>query len=85
MQDYYDRQIFKGSVDVTALSFVGTLGMSFFGLMGPITPVLMSLIGTRWVLFIATICLTAGLVLASFAQQVITSNLMLLLSSSTNS
>ncbi|CEG69104.1 hypothetical protein RMATCC62417_05242 [Rhizopus microsporus] len=70
MQDYYDRQIFKGSVDVTALSFVGTLGMSFFGLMGPITPVLMSLIGTRWVLFIATICLTAGLVLASFAQQV---------------
>ncbi|KAL4210827.1 MFS general substrate transporter [Rhizopus microsporus] len=70
MQDYYDRQIFKGSVDITALSFVGTLGMSFFGLMGPITPVLMSLIGTRWVLFIATICLTAGLVLASFAQQV---------------
>ncbi|EIE89981.1 hypothetical protein RO3G_14692 [Rhizopus delemar RA 99-880] len=70
MQEYYDRQVFKGSVDSTALSFVGTIGMSFGGLMGPVTPVLMSLIGVRWILFLSTISLTAGLILASFAQQV---------------
>lgn len=71
MQDYYDRQVFRGSVDSTSLSFVGTLGMSFCGLMGPVTPVLMSLIGAKWLLFFGSLLMTSGLVLASFSQQVI--------------
>ncbi|KAG1457821.1 hypothetical protein G6F46_007186 [Rhizopus delemar] len=70
MQDYYDRQVFKGSVDPILLNFVGTIGMSFCGLMGPVTPVLISLIGAKWLLFLATILITAGLILSSFAEQV---------------
>ncbi|CAO3655571.1 unnamed protein product [Mucor hiemalis] len=70
MQDYFDREVFKGSVDSTQLSFVGTLGFAFCGLMGPITPFFMSLVGARWVLFFGTVLITAGLVLASFSQQV---------------
>lgn len=70
MQDYFDREVFKGSVDSTQLSFVGTLGFAFCGLMGPITPFFMSLVGARWVLFFGTALITAGLVLASFSQQV---------------
>ncbi|CAO3694588.1 unnamed protein product [Rhizopus stolonifer] len=70
MQDYYDREVFKGTVDSTSLSFVGTLGMSFCGLMGPITPIFISLVGARWLLFLSTLLLTAGLILASFAQRV---------------
>lgn len=70
MQDYYDRQVFRGSVDSTSLSFVGTLGMSFCGLMGPVTPVLMSLIGAKWLLFFGSLLMTSGLVLASFSQQI---------------
>ncbi|KAI9267807.1 major facilitator superfamily domain-containing protein, partial [Sporodiniella umbellata] len=70
MQDYYNREVFKGSVDSTSLSFVGTLGMSFCGLMGPVTPILMSLIGSRWLLFLSTALLASGLVLASFADKI---------------
>ncbi|KAL9557227.1 hypothetical protein PS6_001939 [Mucor atramentarius] len=70
MQDYFDRQVFKGSVDVTELSFVGTIGFAFCGLMGPITPFFMSLVGARWVLFFGTVLISAGLVLASFSTQV---------------
>lgn len=70
MQDYFDRQIFKGSVDSTQLSFVGTLGFAFCGLMGPITPFFMSLVGARWVLFFGTVLITAGLILASFSHQI---------------
>ncbi|KAG1437431.1 hypothetical protein G6F56_013108 [Rhizopus delemar] len=70
MQDYYDREVFKGTVDSTSLSFVGTLGMSFCGLMGPVTPILISLVGARWLLFLSTLLLSAGLILSSFAQQV---------------
>ncbi|KAK4514594.1 Guanine nucleotide exchange factor for Cdc42p [Mucor velutinosus] len=70
MQDYFDRQVFKGSVDVTELSFVGTIGFAFCGLMGPITPFFMSLVGARWVMFFGTVLISAGLVLASFSTQV---------------
>jgi MFS family permease len=70
MQDYFDRQVFKGSVDVTELSFVGTIGFAFCGLMGPITPFFMSLVGARWVLFFGTVLISAGLILASFSTQV---------------
>ncbi|CEP16503.1 hypothetical protein [Parasitella parasitica] len=70
MQDYFDRQVFRGSVDVTELSFVGTIGFAFCGLMGPITPFFMSLVGARWVLFFGTVLISAGLILASFSTQV---------------
>jgi hypothetical protein len=70
MQEYYDRQIFKGTVDSTQLSFVGTIGFTFCGLMGLVTPFFISLVGARWVLFSGTILITAGLVLASFSQEV---------------
>jgi MFS family permease len=70
MQDYFDRQIFRGTVDSTELSFVGTIGFAFCGLMGPVTPFFMSLVGARWVLFFGTILISAGLILASFSTQV---------------
>ncbi|KAF7724154.1 hypothetical protein EC973_001279 [Apophysomyces ossiformis] len=70
MQDYYDRQIFKGTVDSTQLSFVGTIGFSFCGLMGPVSQIFTSLVGPRWVLLIGTILMTLGLVLASYSKQV---------------
>ncbi|KAI8087855.1 major facilitator superfamily domain-containing protein [Gilbertella persicaria] len=70
MQDYFDREVFKGSVDSTELSFVGTIGFSFCGLMGPVTPLFMSLVGARWLLFFGTILISAGLILASFSTQV---------------
>ncbi|GAN02212.1 MFS general substrate transporter [Mucor ambiguus] len=70
MQDYFDRQVFKGSVDVTELSFVGTIGFAFCGLMGPVTPFFMSLVGARWVMFFGTVLISAGLVLASFSTKV---------------
>ncbi|KAI7902572.1 major facilitator superfamily domain-containing protein [Cokeromyces recurvatus] len=70
MQDYFDRKIFKGSMDATELSFVGTIGFAFCGLMGPITPFFISLLGTRWVLFFGTILISAGLILASFSTKV---------------
>ncbi|KAI9279598.1 major facilitator superfamily domain-containing protein, partial [Sporodiniella umbellata] len=70
MQDYYDRQVFQGSVDSTLLSFVGTLGMSFCGLMGPVTPVLISLVGAKWLLFFGSVLMTSGLILASFSTKI---------------
>ncbi|KAI8340785.1 major facilitator superfamily domain-containing protein, partial [Chlamydoabsidia padenii] len=70
MQDYYDRQVFKGAVDSTQLSFVGTIGFSFCGLMGPITQMLTSAIGPRWVLLLGTILISLGLILASFSVEV---------------
>lgn len=70
MQDYFDREVFKGSVDSTQLSFVGTIGFAFCGLMGPVTPFFMSLVGARWVLFFGTVLISAGLILASFSTQV---------------
>lgn len=70
MQDYFDRQIFRGTVDSTELSFVGTIGFAFCGLMGPVTPFFMSYIGARWVLFFGTVLMSAGLILASFSTQV---------------
>ncbi|KAG2197712.1 hypothetical protein INT47_007946 [Mucor saturninus] len=70
MQDYFDREVFKGAVDSTQLSFVGTIGFAFCGLMGPITPFFMSLVGARWVLFFGTVLISAGLILASFSTQV---------------
>lgn len=70
MQDYYDRQVFKGAVDSTQLSFVGTIGFSFCGLMGPISQILTSAIGPRWVLCIGTILISLGLILASFSVEV---------------
>ncbi|CAO3659974.1 unnamed protein product [Rhizopus stolonifer] len=38
--------------------------------MGPVTPVLMSLIGAKWLLFFGSLLMTSGLVLASFSQQI---------------
>jgi MFS family permease len=70
MQDYFDRQVFRGTVDSTELSFVGTIGFAFCGLMGPVTPFFMSLVGARWVLFFGTVLISAGLILASFSTQV---------------
>lgn len=70
MQDYYDRQIFKETVNATELSFVGTIGFAFCGLMGPVTPFFMSLVGARWLLFFGTLLISAGLVLASYSTQV---------------
>ncbi|ORZ19888.1 major facilitator superfamily domain-containing protein, partial [Absidia repens] len=70
MQDYFDRQVFKGAVDSTQLSFVGTIGFSFCGLMGPISQMMTSAIGPRWVLFIGSILTSAGLILASFSVEV---------------
>lgn len=70
MQDYFDREVFKGSVDSTQLSFVGTIGFAFCGLMGPVTPFFMSLVGARWVLFFGTVLISAGLILASFSTQI---------------
>ncbi|CAO3621760.1 unnamed protein product [Cunninghamella blakesleeana] len=70
MQDYYDRQVFKGNVDSTQLSFVGTIGFCFTGLMGPVSQILASKIGTKWVMLLGSILMTAGLILASFSDQV---------------
>jgi MFS family permease len=70
MQDYFDRQVFKKSVNATELSFVGTIGFAFCGLMGPVVPLLMSLVGARWLLFFGTLLISAGLILASYSTQV---------------
>ncbi|KAI8379759.1 major facilitator superfamily domain-containing protein [Radiomyces spectabilis] len=70
MQDYYDRQVFKGAVDSTQLSFVGTIGFTFCGLMGPIGQIITSYVGPRWVMLVGTILMTAGLILASFSKAV---------------
>jgi MFS family permease len=70
MQDYFDRQVFKESVNATELSFVGTIGFAFCGLMGPVTPFFMSLVGARWLLFFGTLLISAGLILASFSTRV---------------
>ncbi|CAO3611494.1 unnamed protein product [Cunninghamella echinulata] len=70
MQDYYDRQIFQGRVDSTQLSFVGTIGFSFCGLMGPVNQFITSKIGTRWVMFIGSLLMSIGLILASFSEEV---------------
>ncbi|KAI8066797.1 major facilitator superfamily domain-containing protein [Gongronella butleri] len=70
MQEYYDRQVFRGSVDVTQLSFVGTIGFSFCGLMGPVSQIFTSILGVRWVMLIGTVLMSGGLVLASFSVEV---------------
>jgi hypothetical protein len=70
MQDYYDRQVFKGTVDSTLLSFIGTIGFSFSGLLGPLSQMLTAAIGPRWVMFIGTVLTTIGMVLASFSVEV---------------
>ncbi|KAI8352062.1 major facilitator superfamily domain-containing protein [Blakeslea trispora] len=70
MQEYYDREVFKGSVDLAELSFVGTIGFSFCGLLGPVTPLLMKWMGSRWLLSFGTLLSSAGLILASYSTKV---------------
>ena len=70
MQEYYDREVFKGTVSLAELSFVGTIGFSFCGLLGPITPYLMKLMGARLLLLCGTLLGSAGLVLASYSTKV---------------
>ncbi|KAI8348453.1 major facilitator superfamily domain-containing protein [Choanephora cucurbitarum] len=70
LQEYYDREVFKGTVSLAELSFVGTIGFSFCGLLGPITPYLMKLMGARLLLLCGTLLGSAGLVLASYSTKV---------------
>lgn len=72
MQDYYQQNVFGNDYSNVALqlSFVGTLCLIFSNCMGPFAQILQSYIGTRGVLFIGTMFIAVGLIIAGFSYQV---------------
>lgn len=72
MQDYYQQNVFGNGYSNVALqlSFVGTICLILSNCMGPFAQILQSYIGTRGVLFIGTIFIALGLIIAGFAHEV---------------
>ncbi|KAL1931420.1 hypothetical protein VTP01DRAFT_9562 [Rhizomucor pusillus] len=72
MQDYYQQNVFGNGYSNVALqlSFVGTICLIFSNCMGPFAQILQSYIGTRGVLFIGTIFIALGLIIAGFAHEI---------------
>lgn len=71
MQNYYDHNVFHGSVDATKLNFVATIALMFCGLMGPVNQVLTDLFrGPRTIMGTSTVLMSLGLLSASYSTQV---------------
>ncbi|KAI9261550.1 major facilitator superfamily domain-containing protein [Phascolomyces articulosus] len=72
MQDYYEQNVFGDRVSNAPLqlSFVGTFCLIFSNAMGPVAQILQSMLGTRAVLFIGTIFIAVGVIIAGFSTEI---------------
>ena len=56
---------------MSTLSWVGSICVALFFITGPINQILIERMGYKYMLATGTVCCTAALILASFAQEVI--------------
>ncbi|KAI9263146.1 major facilitator superfamily domain-containing protein [Phascolomyces articulosus] len=71
MQDYYEQLWGDEVSDVQLkLSFVSTFCFIFANLCGPIAQIMRSMWGTRFVLFVGTMFVAVGLIIAGFSTQI---------------
>lgn len=71
MQDYYEQHVYgQESATVIKLSLVGTLGNFALNVFSPFVQILVSTIGIRSSVLLATILSVAGLELSSFTSEV---------------
>ncbi|KAI9030103.1 major facilitator superfamily domain-containing protein [Phycomyces nitens] len=66
--NYYNKNIYVGHM--SQLSWIGSICVSLFFILGPINQLVISRMGYKYMLATGTILCTAALILASFAQQV---------------
>ncbi|KAI8340073.1 major facilitator superfamily domain-containing protein [Chlamydoabsidia padenii] len=70
MQDYYEQHDFSHIPNVKViLPFVGTVGLVFLNLMGPVAQIITSRLGSRATLIIGTLCKSLGLIIAGWANE----------------
>ncbi|KAL1923376.1 uncharacterized protein VTP21DRAFT_8356 [Calcarisporiella thermophila] len=69
-QDLYSRDIFHGQEPLISISYIGSLGNSLMYLFGPISGVVVSRIGNRSLLLVASLLHPLGMILASFSTTV---------------
>ncbi|KAG2220100.1 hypothetical protein INT45_005861 [Circinella minor] len=70
MQDYYEREWGNNLQEAQLkLSFVGTFCLVFANGCGPIAQIMRSMWGTRLVLFVGTLFIGIGLIIAGFSNQ----------------
>lgn len=71
MQDYFEQNVFgRDNSTVIQLSLVGSLGNFALNVFSPFVQVLISIIGLKSSVLVATVLSTTGLVLASLSKQV---------------
>ncbi|KAI9306651.1 major facilitator superfamily domain-containing protein [Cunninghamella echinulata] len=66
--NYYNKKVFIDQMNV--LSWIGSICVALFFILGPINQIVISKMGYRNMLIVGTILCTAALILASFATQV---------------
>ncbi|ORZ23552.1 major facilitator superfamily domain-containing protein [Absidia repens] len=70
MQDYYEQHDFKDTPNAnTILPFVGTVGLVFLNLMGPVAQIVSSRFGSRATLVLGTLCKGLGLIIAGWGKE----------------
>ena len=74
MQDYYEQNVFGDKVSnaPVQLSFVGTFCLIFSNIMGPVTQIVQSMVGTKVVLLLGTMFVSVGTIMAGFSTEVST-------------
>lgn len=71
MQNYYDHNVFHGTVDATKLNFVATIALTFCGLLGPVNQILTDLFrGPRTIMGVSTVLMSLGLFSASYSTEI---------------
>lgn len=71
MQDYYEQHVYgQESATVIKLSLVGTLGNFALNVFSPFVQILVSTIGIKSSVLLATVLSVAGLELSSFTSEV---------------
>jgi NADH:ubiquinone oxidoreductase subunit 4 (subunit M) len=71
LQDYFEQNVFgRDNSTVIQLSRVGSLGNFALNVFSPFVQVLISIIGLKSSVLVATVLSTTGLVLASLSKQV---------------
>ncbi|CAO3694646.1 unnamed protein product [Rhizopus microsporus] len=66
--NYYRTNVYIGQM--STLSWVGSICVALFFITGPINQILIERMGYKYMLATGTVCCTAALILASFAQEV---------------
>ncbi|KAL1929048.1 hypothetical protein VTP01DRAFT_2107 [Rhizomucor pusillus] len=66
--NYYKEHVYLNQMD--KLSWIGSLCVALFFILGPINNVVIRVMGYRWMLLTGTVLCTAALILASFAKEV---------------